>query len=104
MRYDTILCADYFSMTGCRYGEYCMFSHVPEPLPTVPYQRTKEAMAKEDLKMGTTSHNKEKVNFYGLTHGEYDELWKILEEDDAAHGDVDSDTGSSENSSGGEGD
>ena len=80
-RFDSILCADFFSVTGCRYGDYCMFSHVPEPLPVVPFQRTKEAMSKEDLKMGTTSHNKEKAHFYGITHEEYDELWKILEED-----------------------
>ena len=58
-----------------------MFSHVPEPLPVVPFQRTKETMSQDDLKMGTTSHNKEKTHFYGITHEEYDELWKILEED-----------------------
>jgi hypothetical protein len=80
-RFDSILCADFFSVTGCRYGDYCMFSHVPEPLPVVPFQRTKETMSQDDLKMGTTSHNKEKTHFYGITHEEYDELWKILEED-----------------------
>ena len=69
-----------------------MFSHVPEPLPLVPFQRTKEAMSKEDLKMGTTSHNKEKVHFYGITHEEYNELWKILEED----GDADNEGSSSD--------
>lgn len=93
VRFDSILCADFFSVTGCRYGAYCMFSHIPEPLPVVPFQRTKEKMSKEDVRMGVTSHNKKPVNFYGITHSEYDELWEMLEEDDA---DDESDSDSSD--------
>jgi Leucine-rich repeat (LRR) protein len=83
VRFDSILCQDFFSVTGCRYGAYCMFSHIPEPLPVVPFQRDKESMAKEDVRMKMTSHDKKPVHFYGITHDEYDELWKILEEDSA---------------------
>ena len=83
VRFDSILCRDFFSVTGCRYGNYCMFSHIPEPLPVIPYQKDKELMSKEDVRMKTTSHNKKPVHFYGITHDEYDELWKILEEDSA---------------------
>jgi Leucine-rich repeat (LRR) protein len=95
VRFDSILCADFFSSTGCRYGAYCMFSHIPEPLPVVPFQRTKEKMSKEDVRMKVTSHNKKPVNFYGITHQEYDELWAMLEEDDA-DGESDSDSSDDE--------
>ena len=44
--------------------------------------------------MKVTSHNKKPVKFYGITHEEYDELWKILEEDEDA--DVENSSGSSE--------
>ena len=71
-----------------------MFSHIPPALPVVPFQRTKEAMSKEDVRMKVTSHNKKPVKFYGITHEEYDELWKILEEDEDA--DVENSSGSSE--------
>ena len=79
-------------MTGCRYGDYCMFSHIPPALPVVPYQKTKEEMSKEDVRVKKTSHNKKPVHFYGITHEEYEELWKILEED--VDGDIDSNSSS----------
>ena len=94
-RFDTIVCSDFFGTTGCRYGDYCMFSHIPPALPVVPFQKTKEEMSKEDVRTKTTSHDKKPVHFYGITHEEYDELWKILEENDDDDGDVDSDSDSS---------
>ena len=63
-----ILCDNHFSISGCRYGDYCMFSHIPPPLPTIPYQVDKEKLAEETAK--------KKTKYYGVKHSKYHKLFE----------------------------
>eukprot|EP00943_MAST-04B_sp_MAST-4B-sp1_P000725 g725.t1 len=68
IRFMNILCDNHFSISGCRYGEYCMFSHVPPPLPTIPFQADKEKLAEETAK--------KKTKYYGIKHSKYFKLFQ----------------------------
>ena len=68
IRFMHILCDNHFSISGCRYGDYCMFSHIPPPLPTIPYQVDKEKLAEETAK--------KKTKYYGVKHSKYHKLFE----------------------------
>jgi Leucine-rich repeat (LRR) protein len=68
IRFMKILCDNHFSIQGCRYGDYCMFSHIPPPLPVIPYQKDKESLALET--------SKKKTKYYGLKHSKYAALFE----------------------------
>jgi hypothetical protein len=72
IRFTHILCNNHFSIAGCRYGDHCMFSHIPPPLPTIPFQIDKEKLAESDAKQiqeGTYPGNRSK--YYGVKHSKY---------------------------------
>ena len=68
IRFMHILCDNHFSIAGCRYGDYCMFSHIPPPLPTIPFQVDKEKLAEETAKKDT--------KYYGVKHSKYHKLFE----------------------------
>ena len=85
IRFTHILCNNHFSIAGCRYGDHCMFSHIPPPLPTIPFQIDKEKLAESDAKQiqeGTYPGNRSK--YYGVKHSKYaklfEEFGKVREE------------------------
>eukprot|EP00949_MAST-11_sp_MAST-11-sp1_P003931 g3931.t1 len=83
IKFDSILCRDFFSTSqGCRHGEQCMFSHVPPPLPEIPFQREKEEMSKKDARLGLKPVRGTSADMYGLEFEEYEALFKAFAEDD----------------------
>ena len=45
-----------------------MFSHIPPPLPTIPFQVDKEKLAEETAKKDT--------KYYGVKHSKYHKLFE----------------------------